>query len=71
MTTRIARQTGLPVTVCRAEDEGLDAEGGVCAWYTICDEHGGAVGHATRRLAQYHAADPQGWCEYCMEEVIK
>lgn len=32
----------------------------------VCDRHGGAVGHATLALAEYHAADPLGWCEVCM-----
>jgi hypothetical protein len=64
--TRRARQTGLPVTVAHADDCGLEhAPGFGLVWYTICDTHGSCVGHRTRRLADWHAADPLGWCEAC------
>jgi hypothetical protein len=63
--TRIARQTGRPITVGSAADLGLDPCDGECAWYTICDDHATIIGHATARLARWHAADPTGWCEDC------
>lgn len=64
--TRRARQTGTPVTVAHANDCGLELapEYGL-VWYTVCDAHGSCVGHSSRRLALWHAADPAGWCEEC------
>lgn len=69
--TRIARQTKTPVTVVSAEAEGLDACGGACKWYTICDVHSECIGHETKALAISHASDPLGWCEQCMAAVAQ
>lgn len=69
MVTRIARQTGRPVTVGSAVDLGLDpGDHGETKWYTICDDHAHCIGHETLRLALAHSSDPLGWCEACMEE---
>ena len=65
--TTISRQTGLPITTGRADVVGLDPgnEAFPTPWYTICDEHGMAVGHATKSLARDWASEPTGWCEVC------
>lgn len=60
---RRARQTGTVVEVWRADAIGLDDEGG--RWFTVCTEHATSIAHATRRLAEWHAVDPRGWCEDC------
>lgn len=62
--TRRNRQTGTQVTVCRAEAIGADP---IDPWYTVCEDHGNLVGHPTRRLANWHAADPIGWCPDCSD----
>jgi hypothetical protein len=66
-TTR-ARQTGRPVTTGHADDLGLDACGGDCRWYNVCDDHGSIVGHRTLELARSFAAVPTEWCEDCRIE---
>lgn len=34
-------------------------------WATVCDDHDRLVLHDTIRLAESHAADPEGWCGVC------
>lgn len=64
--TKVARQTGLPVTVKRADTDD-DPEG---RWETVCDEHGFVCSHATRRLAVLFSASPKDWCEVCSGEYV-
>lgn len=66
VTTRRNRQTGTKVTVARSAELGLDADNaGENDWWTLCVDHAFLVSHPTRKLAERHAADPMGWCEYC------
>lgn len=58
---RTSPLTGTTIVVLNSDEAGLDG-----AWTTLCDEHAFAISHDTRRLAEYHAADPLGWCETCM-----
>lgn len=66
-TTRTARQTGTPITTGTADAMGLDADGGNCKWYTVCDTHGTCIGHTSRRLAESWASAPKEWCEFCAD----
>jgi hypothetical protein len=52
------------VGVYRNDQCGLDDSE---PWSTVCEDHGHVVCHDTLKLAQYHSADPAGWCESCME----
>lgn len=67
--TTTARSTGLPVTTAHADDLGLDACGGDCAWYNACETHGAIVGHRSLSLARSFAAAPEEWCEECREAL--
>ena len=60
---RRSQQTGLSVGLYHAEQAALDPDGG--PWVTICETHGTLINHASLRLARYHQADPEGWCERC------
>jgi hypothetical protein len=61
---RKSRVTGTLVGVYRNDQAGLDTAE---PWSTVCEDHGHVVSHDTLRLAIWHAADPSGWCESCME----
>lgn len=60
--TRRNRQTGTMITVCSAAEFGADPAD---PWLTVCEDHNQLVGHPTRRLANWHSADPAGWCSDC------
>lgn len=64
-TTRKTRQTGTEVTCGSAHELGLDEGEGDMAWYTICEKHGTAIGHRSKRLATHFAPVPIEWCEFC------
>lgn len=66
---RYARSTGTLVVVVDGADADLDTSGG--RWSTICDDHGTAVAHATRALAEWHAVCPEDWCDGCRELPLK
>lgn len=36
-------------------------------WFTVCGDHGGLVGHSTRKVASSWMAEPEGWCPGCQE----
>lgn len=63
-TTRRNRQTGTLITVTSAAAEGLDP---ATPWVTICEDHGGCIGHYTLREARDWAAEPAAWCDGCAE----
>jgi hypothetical protein len=65
LVTRTARETHTQVTTGKAEELALDDCGGLTNWYTICEAHGTAIGHATKALANMFAPVPTQWCEYC------
>ena len=62
---RRARETGTVVLVIDNRDRSFDDSED--PWFTLCDDHGNFVSHATRRLAVWHAPNPLGWCETCMD----
>lgn len=64
-----ARSTGTLILVLRAEEAHLDDCDGELPWSTVCDDHGTVCAHPTLALARSHAAEPEGWCEDCMEAV--
>lgn len=68
MRTRKSQQTGARITVGTAEEMELDPTDG--KWVTVCEDHGLILNHRTRKLAEWHAADPIGWCEGCQERGI-
>lgn len=61
---RTARSTGKQVGVYDGEAAGMDTAAG--RWQTVCEEHGWIISHQSKRLAKYHAAAPEEWCEKCM-----
>jgi hypothetical protein len=67
MQRRQNRRTGTLVAIYDARAQGLDEGGGDTRWYTICEDHGDAVGHSTLALARSHASVPDEWCEDCRE----
>lgn len=63
--TRKIRTTGETLTVGRAAELGLDAEGG--AWVTVCEDHKTVANSKTEKLAYYtHGED---FCEACRERI--
>lgn len=66
---RISPQTGTLVVVIDQFAGSVEDDGVEDRWATICDDHSTVCSHRTRRLAEYHAAAPLGWCESCREAV--
>lgn len=65
----VSRTTGTTVVVIDATRPGADdnvpaTEG---RWWIICNEHGGILNVATRRLAFFHAVTPDEWCPACQD----
>lgn len=59
----VSRETGATITVERTgEGSWIEQEPG---WMTECLNHGQIMHHRTRRLAEWHAAIPSGWCGDC------
>lgn len=65
--TRKNRQTGTTILVNDRGRDDAEVQDGDARWETICDEHGTVCSHDTRKLAEWHAAEPLGWCEECMK----
>jgi hypothetical protein len=59
--TRRNRQTGTLLTVDRADDQGLDDEGG--AWVVICEPHCTLINVDTRAAAE--TVYPLDFCDLC------
>ena len=61
-----ARTTGTLVIAVDGYEQGLEEPGtGAPRWFTICNDHGGCVGHYTRDAAERNMAHPEAWCEWC------
>ena len=58
-----SRSTGSTIAIYDGEAADLDTTAG--RWQTVCETHGTIISHATLRLARYHAAAPEEWCEDC------
>ena len=64
---RICRINGARVQVIDARhDPDFDEDDGG-RWVTWCDRHETSCSHHTRKLAEWHAADPTSWCGLCAE----
>ncbi len=63
---RRARSTGTIVQVVDNRDGNIDTDPDL-PWFTICCDHGGCVGHPTRRLAVSWASEPENWCPTCQD----
>lgn len=61
------RKNGVVVGVYNAEQAGLESDEPSCKWMTVCESHHYLVGHATLKLALYHAVTPEEWCDECMK----
>lgn len=48
----------------------LDADTDGIEWFTVCVDHGGCVGHPTRRLAEEWLSHPEDWCPACQGEEL-
>jgi hypothetical protein len=64
VTRRRSQQSKTIVAVYRNDQAGLDTDE---PWSTVCETHGTVIAHDTLKLALYHLADPEGWCEECMK----
>lgn len=62
---RKSRQSGTHVGLYRAEEAGLDPDGG--QYVTVCEEHNTLVNHDTLSIARSHMPYPSGWCDDCRE----
>ena len=60
---RKCRSTGTVVQLWRNFDE--------FPWATVCADHGGIVGHYTRRDAEGWLSHPEDWCPTCQEDREK
>lgn len=60
-------RTGTFIVVLDDREQGDESDPDVGRWTTLCDDHGTLIFHDTLRLAEWHAADPEGWCEECRE----
>lgn len=67
MQRRQSRRTGSLIAVYDARSQGLDEGDGETRWYTVCEDHGAAVGHRTLAIARSHASVPDEWCADCRE----
>lgn len=67
-----SRKTGTLVGLYHAEQAGLDV-GPDAPWATVCEAHGGIVGHSSAARAENSLPDPSGWCDACraVEDVSK
>ena len=68
---RRARSTRTVVQVVDNRDGCLDAdvfEDSSIKWFTVCVDHGGCVGHPTKKLALAWAPAPEEWCPTCQEK---
>ena len=63
---RKARSTGTYVGLYRSAEAGMEDDPEL-PWSTVCEEHHTLVCHPTRKLAESHLSNPEGWCEECME----
>ncbi len=61
---RKCRETKANVILASPGVEAIPSEG----WMTICELHGGCVGHETRKLAEGWLSHPKDWCSGCQEE---
>lgn len=57
----------LLVGVYNSAEAGLDDGDSEMNWSTVCELHAHVIGHATLKLAMWHASDVRGWCESCMQ----
>jgi hypothetical protein len=65
--TRRSRATGLLVSVYRGAEAGIEDDPAL-PYVTVCEAHGSAVCHSSKRLAVSWLAEPQTWCEQCQRE---
>jgi len=61
---RKCHQTGTMIEVVKDQ---LDVGPPELKYWTICQDHGGLVGHTTRKDAVGWAASPEDWCPTCQE----
>ena len=58
---RKARTTKTRVALASPGEVSCTEEG----WQTICEDHGGVMGHETRKLAVSWWSHPEDWCPTC------
>lgn len=62
------RATGALVGLYKADEAGLDTDGGQ-NWYLVCEDHGRLLSFPTRQSAEWHGGDDTTeWCDGCREE---
>lgn len=67
--SRRSQLTGTIVNIYRAEEAGLDPDGG--PWAVVCETHGAILNRPTRKDAEYFAPYPDNWCESCAALVYE
>jgi len=60
-----ARSTKVLVLVVDGDAFGVDTDGGLMPFSTLCDDHGSIVFHETKTLAYSWASAPEYWCLPC------
>lgn len=63
---RKRRSTGTVVSVVRGQ---LDEGSPELRYWTICEDHGGIVGHALSADARGWAVEPECWCPTCQGDA--
>ena len=56
------------ITLCLAEDEGLDSRDGG-KWLLMCETHGGIIQDTNKSRLWGWATQPQQFCHGCRNEV--
>lgn len=63
---RKSRQTGAMVGLYYGP-QSFEVGFGEELWFTVCEEHGACVGHATQQAARSWMPEPSMWCEECQK----
>lgn len=62
-----ARSTKTMVGLYQAQQSGLESDPDI-HWMTVCEDHGGCVGHDSLRNAIFYLSHPEDWCPTCQEQ---
>lgn len=69
MTTKSKQVSGVTVTLCSTESEGLCiADGG--KWLLMCETHGGIVQDTNKKRLWSLANEVTSWCSECQAKVV-
>ena len=63
------RQTGTTIQLLDNRDEPLDYQQADGRYETVCKDHGGVMGYATKSAALRFSSVPVEWCEGCQRAM--